>query len=109
MKFLTKINIIPQSGVRESGKNLYIAEVDEDIFVLDCGLRYPESELLGIDTIIPDFTYLRDNKERIAGIFLTHGHPDAIGALPYLLAEVKAPVFGTKLTIVLAKLNVHRY
>lgn len=109
MKFLTKINIIPQSGVRESGKNLYIAEVDEDIFVLDCGLRYPESELLGIDTIIPDFTYLRDNKERIAGIFLTHGHPDAIGALPYLLAEVKAPVFGTKLTIELAKINVHRY
>lgn len=109
VNFLTKINIIPLSGIRESGKNLFVVEVDNDIFVLDCGLRYPENELLGIDTIIPDFTYLKENAHRVAGVFLTHGHPDAIGALPYFLEAIEAPVFGTKLTIELAKLNVKRY
>lgn len=109
MKNLTQIRIIPLSGVRENGKNLYIAEVGEDIFVLDCGLRYPENELLGIDTVIPDFTYLEENADRVAGIFVTHGHADAIGALPYFLEKIEAPVFGTKLTIELAKLSVHRY
>ncbi len=106
---MSKIKIIPLSGVRENGKNLYIAEVDEDIFVLDCGLRYPENELLGIDTVIPDFTYLEENADRVAGVFLTHGHADAIGALPYFLEKIQVPVFGTKLTIELAKLSVHRY
>ncbi|GAA3015117.1 ribonuclease J [Tetragenococcus solitarius] len=106
---MTQIRIIPLSGVRENGKNLYIAEVGEEIFVLDCGLRYPENELLGIDTVIPDFTYLEENADRVAGIFVTHGHADAIGALPYFLEKIEAPVFGTKLTIELAKLSVHRY
>lgn len=105
---MSEIKIIPLSGVRENGKNLYIAEVENDIFVLDCGLRYPENELLGIDTVIPDFTYLEENSDRVAGVFLTHGHADAIGALPYLLERVPVPVFGTELTIELAKLNVHR-
>jgi len=109
VKNLTQIRIIPLSGVRENGKNLYIAEVGEEIFVLDCGLRYPENELLGIDTVIPDFTYLEENADRVAGIFVTHGHADAIGALPYFLEKIEAPVFGTKLTIELAKLSVHRY
>ncbi len=109
MKILSEIKIIPLSGVRENGKSLYIAEVGEDIFVLDCGLRYPENELLGIDTVIPDFTYLEDNAERVAGVFLTHGHADAIGALPYFLEKIQAPVFATKLTIELAKLTVQRY
>jgi len=109
VKILSEIKIIPLSGVRENGKSLYIAEVGEDIFVLDCGLRYPENELLGIDTVIPDFTYLEDNAERVAGVFLTHGHADAIGALPYFLEKIQAPVFATKLTIELAKLTVQRY
>lgn len=109
MNNLSSIKIIPLSGVRENGKNLYIVEVDEDIFVLDCGLRYPENELLGIDTVIPDFTYLEDNASRVAGIFLTHGHADAIGGLPYLLEKFEVPVFGTELTIELAKLAVRRY
>jgi len=109
VEILSKIKIIPLSGVRENGKNLYIAEVGEDIFVLDCGLRYPENELLGIDTVIPDFTYLEDNAERVAGVFLTHGHADAIGALPYFLEKIDAPVFGTELTIALAKMAVNRY
>ncbi|SJZ64948.1 ribonuclease J [Pilibacter termitis] len=106
---MSKINIIPLAGVRENGKNMYVLEVDENIFVLDAGLKYPENELLGIDVVIPDFTYLVENKERVAGVFLTHGHADAIGALPYFLAEVDVPVFGSELTIELAKLNVENY
>ncbi|OTN77555.1 metallo-beta-lactamase [Enterococcus sp. 8G7_MSG3316] len=102
------IKIIPLGGVRENGKNMYIAEVGEDIFVLDCGVRYPENELLGIDTVIPDFTYLEENADRVAGVFLTHGHADAIGALPYFLENIQVPVFGTELTIELAKLTVNK-
>lgn len=104
---MSAIKIIPLGGVRENGKNMYIAEVEDEIFVLDCGLKYPEDELLGIDVVIPDFTYLQENSERVAGIFLTHGHVDAIGALPYLLSKIQVPVFGTELTIELAKLNVY--
>lgn len=103
---MSNIKIIPFSGVRENGKNMYAVEVGEDIFVLDCGLKYPENELLGIDVVIPDFTYLIENANRVAGVFLTHGHADSIGALPYLVSEVDVPVFGTELTIELAKLNV---
>lgn len=103
---MSSIKIIPLSGVRENGKNLYVVEAGDDLFVLDCGLKYPENELLGIDTVIPDFTYLEENADRVAGVFLTHGHADAIGALPYLLEKINVPVFGTKLTVELAKINV---
>ena len=100
------IKLITLGGVRENGKNLYVAEVDDSIFVLDAGLKYPENEQLGVDVVIPNLDYLFENKDRIAGVFLTHGHADAIGALPYLLAEAKVPVFGSELTIELAKLFV---
>ena len=103
---MSSIKIIALGGVRENGKSLYAVEVEEDIFVLDCGLVYPEDELLGIDVVIPDFSYLEENKERIAGVFLTHGHADAVGALPYFLQNIDAPVFGSKLTIALAKYYV---
>lgn len=103
---MSNIKLIALGGVRENGKNLYIAEVDESIFILDVGLKYPENEQLGVDFVIPNMDYLFENKDRIAGIFLTHGHADAIGALPYLLAETKVPVFGSELTIELAKLFV---
>lgn len=103
---MSNIKLIALGGVRENGKNLYIAEVDEYIFVLDVGLKYPENEQLGVDFVIPNMDYLFENKDRIAGVFLTHGHADAIGALPYLLAETKVPVFGSELTIELAKLFV---
>ena len=99
---MSTIKIIPLSGVRENGKNMYIAEVGEDIFVLDCGLKYPENELLGIDVVIPDFTYLEENVDRVAGVFLTQGHADAIGALAYLLSKLSVPVFGTEFTIEMA-------
>lgn len=109
MKDLTNIKIIPLGGVRENGKNIYAIEVGEEIFLFDCGLRYPEDELLGIDVVIPDLTYLVENKDKVAGVFLTHGHADAIGALPYLLEQLSVPVFGSELTIELAKLNVKSY
>lgn len=102
---MSNINIIPLGGVREEGKNLYAVEVGQSIFVLDCGLVYPEEELLGIDYVIPDFTYLVDNKDRVVGIFLTHGHADAAGALPYLLEVLDAPVFGTEFTIEIASIQ----
>ena len=106
---MSNIKLIPLGGVRENGKNLYIVEVDEEIFVFDCGLKYPENDLLGIDIVIPDFSYLIENKEKVAGVFLTHGHADAIGALPYLLENIDVPVFGTELTIALAKIYVDEY
>ncbi|MDT2850151.1 ribonuclease J [Vagococcus carniphilus] len=106
---MSQIKIVPLGGVRENGKSIYVVEVEDEIFVLDCGLKYPENEQLGIDMVIPDFSYLLENKDKIAGIFLSHGHADAIGALPYLLENVSVPVFGTELTTELAKLNVHEY
>ncbi|KRL84109.1 metallo-beta-lactamase superfamily protein [Ligilactobacillus apodemi DSM 16634 = JCM 16172] len=83
---------------------MYAVEVNDDIYILDCGLKYPENELLGIDIVIPDFEYLRQNARRIVGVFLTHGHADAIGALPYFVSEFDVPVFGSELTIALAKI-----
>ena len=102
----SNIKLIALGGVRENGKNLYVTEVDDSIFVLDVGLKYPENEQLGVDYVVPNMDYLFENKERIAGVFLTHGHADAIGALPNLLADAKVPVFGSELTIELAKLFV---
>lgn len=109
MERVSQIKIVPLGGVRENGKSIYVVELEDEIFVLDCGLKYPENEQLGIDMVIPDFTYLIENKDKIAGIFLSHGHADAIGALPYLLENVHVPVFGTELTTELAKLNVKEY
>lgn len=100
------IRIVPIGGVRENGKNMYSVEVDDKIFILDCGLKYPENEMLGIDVVIPDWTYLKENADRVVGVFLTHGHADAIGALPYFLDDFQVPVFGSDLTIALAKLGV---
>lgn len=103
---MSDIKIIALGGVRENGKNFYLVEVNESIFVLDTGLKYPENEQLGVDVVIPNLDYLVENKDRVQGVFLTHGHADAIGALPYLLQQVKVPVFGSELTIELAKLVV---
>lgn len=103
---LSSIKVIPFGGVRENAKNMYAVEVNDQIFILDCGLKYPENELMGIDFVIPDWSYLKEHHDQIAGVFLTHGHADAIGALPYFLNDFKVPVFGSKLTIDLAKLAV---
>lgn len=97
------IRVIPLGGVGEIGKAMYVIEIDEEMFVVDSGLMFPEDEMLGIDIVIPDITYLVENKDRVKGIFLTHGHEDAIGSLAYVLQKIKAPVYGSKLTIALAK------
>lgn len=97
------IRIIPLGGVGEIGKAMYVVEIDEELFIVDAGLMFPEGEMLGIDIVIPDMSYIEENKERVKGIFLTHGHEDAIGSIAYLLQKVQAPVYGSKLTIALAK------
>ncbi|ANU19632.1 Zn-dependent hydrolase [Planococcus plakortidis] len=100
------IRVIPLGGVGEIGKAMYVIDIDEDLFVVDSGLMFPEDEMLGVDIVIPDVTYLEENKDRVKGIFLTHGHEDAIGSIAYLLKKVQAPVYGSKLTIALAKEHV---
>lgn len=106
---MANIKITPLGGVREFGKNMYLVEVNDQIFVLDAGLKYAEMDMLGVDFVIPDITYLLENADRVAGIFLTHGHADSIGAVPYIVSELNIPVFGSELTIELAKINVKNY
>jgi ribonuclease J len=101
-KLNNSIKLITLGGIGEIGKNMYLVEVDKDIFVIDAGLMFPEEEMLGIDIVIPDLTYLKENKDRVKAIFLTHGHEDHIGALSYVLRELDVPVYGTKLTLALA-------
>lgn len=97
------IKIIPLGGVGEIAKNMYIVEVDDEMFMLDAGLMFPEDEMLGIDAVIPDIQYVIENKQRLKGIFLTHGHEDAIGALRYIIKQVDAPIYGSRLTLALVK------
>lgn len=101
------LDIMPFGGVRENGMNMYAVTVNDEIFILDAGLKYPESDLLGVDVVIPDYAYLVEHADNVAGVFLTHGHADAIGALPYLLSDLRVPIFGSELTIELAKLAIH--
>ena len=108
-KAKSKLRIIPLGGLGEIGKNMTLFEYEEDIFILDCGLAFPEDEMLGIDLVIPDITYVIKNINKVRGIVLTHGHEDHIGALPYVLQEINVPIYGTKLTIGLVenKLKEH--
>jgi ribonuclease J len=95
------LKVIPLGGLEEIGKNMTVFEYAENMFVVDCGLAFPEDEMLGIDLVIPDVTYIEKNSEKLKGIIVTHGHEDHIGALPYVLKRVNAPVYGTELTLAL--------
>ncbi len=94
-----KVKIIPLGGLYEIGKNITVIEYENEIIVVDCGLSFPDEEMLGVDIVIPDVTYLLKNKEKVKGIVITHGHEDHIGALPYVLKKLNVPVYGTKLTL----------
>ena len=95
----SKLKIIPLGGLEQIGMNITAFEYEDSIIVVDCGLSFPEDDMLGIDLVIPDVTYLKDNIDRVKGFFITHGHEDHIGAIPYVLKEVNVPIYATKLTI----------
>lgn len=106
---MAKLKIIPLGGLGEIGKNLTVYEYGQDIVVVDCGLGFPDEELYGIDVVIPDITYLKQNKDKIRGIVITHGHEDHIGALPYVMRELDVPIYATSLTAGIIELKLEEF
>ena len=105
----SKIKIIPLGGLEEIGMNMTAFEYNDGIIVVDCGLSFPSDDMLGIDCVIPDITFLKENIKKVKGFVITHGHEDHIGALPYVLKEINVPIYATKLTmgIIEGKLKEH--
>ncbi len=105
----SKLKIIPLGGLNEIGKNMTVFEYENDIFVLDCGMAFPDESMPGIDIVIPDITYLVKNRQKIRGIVITHGHEDHIGAIPYFLKEMNVPIYGTRLTLGLVEVKLKEF
>ena len=104
-----KLKIIPLGGLNEIGKNMTVLEYRNDIILIDCGMGFPDDDMYGIDVVIPDYSYLIQNQSRIRGIFLTHGHEDHIGALPYVLRSIDAPIYATRMTAGLVELKLEEH
>ena len=104
-----KLKIIPLGGLGEIGKNMTVLEYGSDIIVVDCGMGFPDEDMYGIDVVLPDISYLKSNASRIRGIFLTHGHEDHIGAVPYVLKELDVPIYTTPLTAALVELKLEEH
>ncbi len=104
-----RLKIIPLGGLEEVGKNMTIFEYGNDMFLLDCGIAFPEDDLLGVDLVMPDITYLEKNKSRLKGMVITHGHEDHIGAIPYVLKSVNTPIYATRLTLGLIKTKLEEH
>ena len=94
----SKLKIIPLGGLEQIGMNITAFEYEDSIIVVDCGLAFPEDDMYGVDLVIPDVTYLKENIDRVKGFFITHGHEDHIGAIPYVLKDVNVPIYSTRLT-----------
>lgn len=105
----SKLKVIPLGGLNEIGKNLTVFEYENEIIVVDCGLAFPEDEMLGVDIVIPDISYLEKNKDKVKALLITHGHEDHIGAVPYFLRKINCPVYGSKLSLGLIKVKLQEH
>ena len=101
-----KLKIIPLGGLGEIGKNMTVIEFGNDLIIIDCGMGFPDENMYGIDVVLPDITYLRNNASRIRGMIITHGHEDHIGAVPFVLKELDIPIYTTPLTAALIELKL---
>ena len=104
-----KLQVIPLGGLGEFGMNMTAIRYGEDIIVIDCGMMFPDAELLGVDLVMPDLTFLKENQAQVRGVILTHGHEDHIGAVPYFLSEIDVPVYGTAFTLALVERRLEEY
>ena len=104
-----KLKIIPLGGLDEIGKNITVLEYGRDMIIVDCGVGFPDEEMYGVDLVIPDFTYLVQNAKKLRGMFITHGHEDHIGSIPYCMQQVNCPIHATAMTCGLVKLKLEEH